>query len=86
MLGHYTPRDGKTDYANIPPPSNLDRGRNYGRGGGKLPYISNFNLIKHNWIIITKLLKNMICFHLKNNWIRNVWVFEEYNFIFVFRY
>ena len=44
MLGHYTPRDGKTDYANIPPPSNLDRGRNYGRGGGKLPYISNFNL------------------------------------------
>ncbi|XP_030745155.1 5'-3' exoribonuclease 2 homolog [Sitophilus oryzae] len=33
MLSHYAPRENKGQYANIPPPSNLDnRNRNYGGG------------------------------------------------------
>lgn len=48
MLGHYTPRnDSRREYANIPPPTNLDtnRNRNFGGRPGKF----------------TKILKRTLC-------------------------
>lgn len=36
MMSHYTPRNGpnqQRDYGNVPPPMNLERNRNYPRGG-----------------------------------------------------